>query len=174
VLVTWERHFKGEHPTYAARVVDVRTTFGRGEAVIQDMVQVQYELPSFNNRCHWCKPSELQPLAEDAIVAPPPAEAEEDEVQFTTIVATPGAAMLLFNGAPRRPSDNSGVRTSSAVQLRRAAGVPLNDARVPRRWLLGGGDAFARRARRQAACGARRAAAQRRALLAAWKLGAAP
>ena len=70
VLISW-----GPQTAYAARVRDIRSEFGRGGLLSQAYIQVEYEV---DGQRLWHKPSELSPLAEDAVVAAPDDESEEE------------------------------------------------------------------------------------------------
>ena len=76
VLVRWQHRKPGEHDTYAGRVLEILGEFGRGGRFVQTTAHILYEA---NGLRLWHKPSELSPLAEDAVVAPPPVEADDDE-----------------------------------------------------------------------------------------------
>ena len=78
VLVQWERRRKGEHNTYAGRVLETYGELdGSGRRFLQTSVRVEYEGVLWRM---WHKLSELSPLAEDAAVPlPPDASGSDDE-----------------------------------------------------------------------------------------------
>ena len=78
VLVRWERFRPGEHHVFAGRVLEVIGEFGRGGRFVQTTVRVLYEV---DGRRMWHTLSELSPLDEDALIALPPHDEEDDEVQ---------------------------------------------------------------------------------------------
>lgn len=79
VLICWERHRVGEHSEYAGRVIEVTGDFIKGRGFVQTRIRVEYEHTGYR---WWHKPTELSPLEEGAVVAPPPADdASEDEAE---------------------------------------------------------------------------------------------